>query len=234
MQFSNIKWINNQPYSIDFNDIYFSTDNGLQETEYVFIAHNHLKLRFAALDDTHFTIIETGFGTGLNFLSVCAHWLALTPVEAQLHYISIEKYPLSLTDLTRAHALWPQFTAISQELAQHYINLKSGINIFNIAGSRIHLSLWAGDILSAMPQISQIADAWILDGFAPAKNPEMWSSMLFAEMARLSKPDTTFATFTSAGIVRRGLQEAGFQANKHKGFGEKCEMLSGVFTGSKA
>ena len=98
-----------------------------------------------------------------------------------------------------------------------------------MAGSRIQLALWAGDILDALPQISQKADAWFLDGFAPAKNAEMWSDEVFAHIARLSKPNTTFATFTSAGAVRRGLQVVGFNVQKHTGFGKKREMLSGVF-----
>ncbi len=230
MQYSNIKWINNQPYSINFNDIYSNSEDGLEETEYVFIQHNQLKQRFAVLENSTFTIIETGFGTGLNFLAVAAHWLALAPPSVILHYISIEKFPLKLEDLRRAHATWPQFAKISEELLQHYVNLKAGNNQFSMAGSRMDISLQADDILAALPQISQKVDAWLLDGFAPAKNAEMWSEEVFAHMARLSKSSTTFATFTSAGAVRRGLQTAGFEVKKHAGFGKKREMLSGVFT----
>jgi tRNA 5-methylaminomethyl-2-thiouridine biosynthesis bifunctional protein len=232
MQFSNIKWINNNPYSIDFNDIYFSSDDGLEETEYVFIEHNQLKQRFSSLQNSHFTIVETGFGTGLNFLAIAAHWLTLAPLDAELHYFSIEKYPLTLTDLTRARSLWPQFSAISNELVQYYTNLKAGSNVFSIADGRIQLALQIDDISHALPQITQKVDAWLLDGFAPAKNAEMWSNEVFAQVARLSKLNTTFATFTSAGAVRRGLQAAGFKVEKHAGFGKKREMLSGVFTGS--
>ncbi len=231
MQFSSIKWIISQPYSIDFNDIYFNSEDGLQETEYVFIAQNQLKQRFAALENTTFTIIETGFGTGLNFLAVAAHWLALAPASATLRYLSIEKYPLCLDDLRRAHAVWPQFAAISHEFLSHYANLKAGNNQFSMAGRRMDIGLQVDDILTALPQINQKADAWLLDGFAPAKNAEMWSIEVFAHMARLSKSGTTFATFTSAGAVRRGLQAVGFQVNKHAGFGKKREMLCGVFSG---
>ncbi len=232
MQLSKIKWINNNPYSIDFSDIYFSTDDALQEAEYVFIEHNQLKQRFSSLKNSHFTIVETGFGTGLNFLAVAAHWLTLAPLDAQLHYFSIEKYPLTLTDLTRAHALWPRFATISSEFLQSYIKLKAGNNIFSIAEGRIQLALQIDDISYALPQITQKADAWLLDGFAPAKNTEMWSNEVFTQVARLSKLNTTFATFTSAGAVRRGLQIAGFKVDKHTGFGKKREMLSGVFTGN--
>jgi tRNA 5-methylaminomethyl-2-thiouridine biosynthesis bifunctional protein len=229
MQRSSIKWINNNPYSVDFNDIYFNFEDGLQETEYVFIDHNQLKQRFAALENSTFTIIETGFGTGLNFLVVAAHWQALAPPSAQLHYISIEKHPLKLDDLCRVHALWPQFVTFSSELQHHYSNLMPKNNRFSMAGNRIQLSLQVDDVLRILPLILQKADAWLLDGFAPAKNADMWSDEVFAHMARLSKIGTSFATFTSAGAVRRGLQAIGFKVKKHPGFGKKREMLSGVF-----
>jgi tRNA 5-methylaminomethyl-2-thiouridine biosynthesis bifunctional protein len=232
MQYSNIKWINNKPYSIDFNDIYFNSEDSLAETEYVFIEHNRLKERFTSLENSTFTIIETGFGTGLNFLAVATHWLALAKHSAQLHFISIEKFPLKLDDLRRAHETWPQFAEISSDFLQNYTKLKVGNNVFSMAGGRIQLALQVDDISHALPLIPQKTDAWILDGFAPAKNPEMWSSTVFEHIARLSKPNATFATFTSAGAVRRGLQKIGFEVEKNTGFGKKREMLSGIFTGS--
>ena len=231
MQFAKLEWINNQPYSLDFNDVYFNSQNGLQETEYVFIEHNQLKARFSSLDKESFTVIETGFGTGLNFLAVAAHWMALAPKHAQLRYISIEKFMLSLADLARAHSVWPQFAVISRELLQFYTNIKAGINTYSIAEGRIQLDLHADDISYTLPLISQKADAWLLDGFAPAKNAEMWSSTVFEHIANLSKTNTTFATFTSASTVRRGLQTAEFKVKKQVGFGKKREMLSGVFAG---
>jgi tRNA 5-methylaminomethyl-2-thiouridine biosynthesis bifunctional protein len=232
MQYANINWINNKPYSIDFNDIYFSNDDCIQETEYVFIEHNRLKERFASLESSTFTLIETGFGTGLNFLAVAAHWLALAKHSAQLHFISIEKFPLKLDDLRRAYETWPQFAEISCEFLQNYTKLKVGNNVFSMAGGRIQLALQVNDILEVLAQITQNADAWFLDGFAPAKNSEMWSSAVLEHIARLSKPNATFATFTSAGGVRRGLQKVGFEVEKNTGFGKKREMLSGIFTGS--
>lgn len=231
MQYANIKWINNQPHSIDFNDIYFNSEDSLAETEYVFIEHNRLRERFTSLENSTFTIIETGFGTGLNFLAVATHWLALAKPSAQLHVISIEKFPLKLDDLRRAHETWPQFAEISSEFLQNYTKLKIGNNVFSMAGGRIQLALQVDDISYALPQITQKADAWILDGFAPAKNPDMWSSVVYEHIARLSKSNTTFATFTSAGEVRRSLLAVGFKVEKRPGFGKKREMLSGIFTG---
>jgi tRNA 5-methylaminomethyl-2-thiouridine biosynthesis bifunctional protein len=234
MQFANIEWRENKgahhPYSLDFDDIYFNTDDGIAETEHVFITHNQLQQRFSNTNLSSFTIIETGFGTGLNFLAVSTLWLQLAPKIATLHYIGIEKAPLSLADLVRAHASWPQFTEISQTLFKQYSTIKAGVNPISIAAGRIQLDLQINDIALALPQRLQIADAWLLDGFAPAKNADMWSNEIFTQMARLSKTGTTFATFTSAGHVKRGLQKVGFEASKHKGFGKKREMLNGVFT----
>ena len=238
MQFANIEWRKDsgnsglcQPYSLDFNDVYYNTNDGLQETEHVFIAYNQLAQRFSNPDLSEFSIIETGFGTGLNFLVVSALWLKIAPKNAILHYIGIEKLPLRLIDLTRAHAMWSQFANISRELLQAYSNIKAGNNVFSIATGRIQLGMQADDIMLALPQQFKQVDAWLLDGFSPAKNPAMWTDEVFAQMARLSKTGTTFATFTSAGHVRRGLQMAGFVVNKHTGFGKKQEMMSGIFTG---
>ena len=230
--FAHIQWKDNQPYSLDFNDVYFNSENGLQETEYVFIAHNQLKQRFSQLKNSTFTIIETGFGTGLNFLAVAAQWLTLAPLSAKLRFISIEKYPIHPADFFYAVHVWPSVPSISKELCAQYDNLKVGINTYNLAEGRIQLDLHIGDIAEQLPNIQASADAWLLDGFAPAKNADMWSSELFSHMARLSKKDTTFATFTSAGAVRRGLQAVGFEVQKHAGFGKKREMLAGYFGGN--
>jgi len=229
MQFANITWQGNTPYSLDFNDVYFNSENGLAETEHVFIAQNQLKQRFAAQKEKTFTIIEIGFGTGLNFYCAVSHWLTLAPADAALHYISIEKFPLASNDMQKIADFWPQFAPISTEFLPQYANLKPNLNTTSIAGSRIQISLWAGDVLDVLPQKAQKADAWFLDGFAPAKNAEMWSEEVFKHVARLSKPETTFATFTSASAVRRGLQNVGFDVQKHAGFGKKREMLSGIF-----
>lgn len=231
MQFVDIKWINNTPYSIEFKDIYFSTENGLDETNYVFIQQNQLENRVQSLTEKQFTIIETGFGTGLNFLVASALWLKHAPAEAVLHFTSIEKYPLKFDDLARAHALWPQFSTISNELLAQYKTLNSGSNHFSLAEGRIQLGLQVDDIALALPQLTQKADVWFLDGFAPAKNPEMWSAEVFAHIGRLSHTTTTFATFTSAGIVRRGLESIGYKVEKQAGFGKKREMLRGTFLG---
>ena len=134
-----------------------------------------------------------------------------------------------MVDLSRAHAFWPQFNVLSNELIEHYRKLEYGCNTFTVASQHVTLELWISDVAAALPAINQMADAWVLDGFSPAKNKDMWTAEIFEHVARLSSLNTTFATFTSAGDVRRGLQAVGFNCIKHKGYGKKREMLSGVF-----
>ncbi len=217
-----------QPYSIIFDDVYYSSDNGLLETDYVFLQGNHLRQRWQALSSSHFTIIETGFGTGLNFLCAAQMWLNHAPKNASLHFISTEKYPLTLQEISAALQAWPALNEVSKPFLAQYKALSYTAQLFD---NRVQLTLLIGDATAGITNLDTTADAWFLDGFSPAKNPEMWQPALFAQMARLSTSDTTFATFTSAGKVRRGLQEAGFRVNKQAGFGKKREMLTGSFTG---
>lgn len=219
-----------QPYSIIFDDVYYSSDNGLLETDYVFLQGNQLKQRWQTLSINSFTIIETGFGTGLNFLCAAQLWLQIAPQNAILHFISTEKHPLTLQDMTAALQAWPELNHLIQPfLAQYKAAVMPAVNCIYLFDNRVRLSLLIGDATDSLSKTTTPADAWFLDGFSPAKNPDMWQPALFAQMARLSKTDTTFATFTSAGAVKRGLQTAGFEVNKQEGFGKKREMLIGRF-----
>lgn len=229
MQFAKLQWKNQQPYSLEFDDVYYSSEDGLAETEYVFIKHNQLTERFSSLKATEFTIIETGFGTGLNFFCAIQHFLDHAPVNASCRFISIERYPLRPEDLIQANQYWQIFDKLTAQLHTHYAQIKDGLNAFNLCQNRIQLDLWIGDVSECLPLIQSTADAWFLDGFAPAKNSDMWSETLFAEIVRLSKSNTTFATFTSAGKVRRQLEALGFKVNKATGFGKKREMLYGAY-----
>ena len=219
-----------QPLSSQFDDVYFSRSSGLAESQHVFIQHNQLAERFAELQDGDtFVIGETGFGTGLNFLCAWQCFLAHAPAGARLQFISVEKYPLSRADLDQALALWPQLSVLREQLLQQYLAIHSGFQHFPLANGRISLTLLIGDALTMLEQLDGKVDAWFLDGFAPAKNPEMWNEQVFAQLARLAKADTTIATFTSAGFVRRGLLAAGFAVQRVPGFGHKREMLAGHF-----
>ncbi|MDP1521966.1 MAG: tRNA (5-methylaminomethyl-2-thiouridine)(34)-methyltransferase MnmD [Methylotenera sp.] len=227
-----VEWRNGQPYASAFDDVYFSTDNGLLETDYVFLQGNHLQSRWQNLTAKNFTIAETGFGTGLNFLCAVKLWLETTPQDAALHFISVEKYPLNLPDITAALTMWPQLQGFSEPLLAQYVQLISGVETITLFNNRIRLTILIGDATERLSQVENKIDAWFLDGFAPVKNPDMWQAVLFEEMARLSYPTATFSTFTSAGEVRRALIKAGFSVSKQTGFGKKREMLIGYFVGN--
>lgn len=234
MDTAKIIWRDNQPFSAEFEDVYFSSDDGLAETDYVFLQGNQLAKRWQQPDLQKFTIVETGFGSGLNFLCAANLWLTSAPKTAKLHFISIEKYPLSLSDMTKTCKMWPTLNALSANFLTLYQTLISHNTSVRMGGflgkNNIHLTLLIGDVSHCLKMINENADAWFLDGFAPAKNPAMWSQQLFNTMASLANPHTTFSTYTASGMVRRGLTEAGFKITKQTGFGKKREMLTGIFT----
>ncbi|MBU2712451.1 bifunctional tRNA (5-methylaminomethyl-2-thiouridine)(34)-methyltransferase MnmD/FAD-dependent 5-carboxymethylaminomethyl-2-thiouridine(34) oxidoreductase MnmC [Zooshikella harenae] len=231
-----------QPISTQFDDVYFSRQSGLAETRYVFLQHNQLLPRWQQLSDhQHFIIAETGFGTGLNFLCAWQQWLEVCKPTQSLSFISVEKYPLTKTDLEKALKLWPELQPLCEALLRQYPPFfTEGIHRFNFAHGSVQLTLLIGDALEQLPHLALqqgqaglnnwSVDAWFLDGFAPAKNPKMWQPELFTTIASLSKTGTTLSTFTAAGIVKRGLQAAGFNVEKTKGFGHKRDMLIGHFT----
>lgn len=231
------------PVSRDFDDVYFSNDNGLEETRYVFLEGNHLTDRFPAHSRDIFVVAESGFGTGLNFLTL---WQAFDQFRAahpdatlkRLHFISFEKFPLTAEDLTLAHQHWPELAPWASQLQAQWPLPIEGCHRLLLGDASVTLDLWLGDINALTDKLddshNQKVDAWFLDGFAPSKNPDMWTEHLFRAMARLARPGATLATFTSAGFVRRGLQDAGFTVRKSKGFGRKREMLTGTMENDNA
>lgn len=240
MHHADLEWDEHgAPRSSRFDDVYFSRAGGLAESEYVFLAHNDLPHRFRSLHaGDSFTIAETGFGTGLNFLLAWRQFDRDASADATLHYLSAEAFPLSPADLTRALALWPELADYAAPLLAQYPPAVPGFHRLVLAGGRVRLTLMFDDATSAYGSTYSDGhgrvDAWFLDGFSPDKNPEMWRDALFREMARLSKPDASFATFSAAGFVRRGLQNAGFTVVRAKGFGRKREMLCGRISGQSS
>lgn len=235
-----------EPFSEQFQDYYFSTDGGLQETEYVFLQQNGFPQRFNSFTSTELIIGETGFGTGLNFLATIYHFLQAGIENNTLHYIAVEKYPLSKSQLKQVYSsfktTWPQLAACCQELLHCYPDEFNSIHKkfqFELFSGRICLSLIIDDATAGLQELLKsqstqekkyriTMDAWYLDGFAPARNPDMWQSELFDTLAKLSHSGTTISTFTSAGRVRRGLIDAGFKMSKVPGLGKKREILCGV------
>ncbi len=221
-----------RPRSRVFDDVYFSDQSGLDETRYVFLEQNRLAERFAALPASGRLVIgETGFGTGLNFLCAWQLFEQYAAAGARLHFVSVEKYPLSPADLQRALALWPQLKLLADQLLRQYVAIHEGFQRITLADGRVTLTLLIGDALEQLPQLDAQIDAWFLDGFAPAKNPDMWTAELFVELARLAAPGSTISTFTSTGWVRRLLNAAGFKMKRTPGIGHKWEILRGEFLG---
>ena len=243
---------NQVPVSGEFGDVYFSHADGLAESRHVFLAHNQLPERLANLADKQcFTIAELGFGTGLNFLATWQLWRELRAQQpqltsARLHFITTEKYPIPLNDLTQILALWaqraPELAELIKELLANYPPLIAGCHRLNFIDDNITLDIWlgdAGDSLASLASFESLAtlntetainrpyvDAWFLDGFAPSCNESLWAESIFTQMQRLSRTGTTAATYSCAGIVKRGLQAHGFSIKKVKGFGRKREMLT--------
>ena len=230
----------NTPVSDKFDDVYFSNQDGLAETHYVFLEGNLLWERWIHYQEAHFVIAETGFGTGLNFFAVTTLFREFrqkypdSPLK-RLYFISFEKYPLALYELQQAHLAYPQFSHLAQHLQQHWLNPIQGCYRFHF--DETTLDLWFGDVAENLPQLGDYMndkiDAWFLDGFAPSKNPDMWNEQLYQQMFRFTKPQGSFATFTAASAVRKGLEYAGFDITKRKGFGKKRECLSGQKTHEK-
>jgi len=221
------------PCSTQFDDVYFSKVGGLNETRHVFLDHNQLSERFEQLSQQEnaqtFVIAETGFGTGLNFLAACQLWdHYLKDTSHRLVFISTEMYPLTPADLEKAIQVWPELATWSEPLLTAYPKVCTGIQTLLIQDN-IQLMLAFGDAADSFSKLNAQIDAWFLDGFAPSKNPDMWSTDLFQEIKRLSTTETTFATFTAARVVKDLLTSHGFNFRKAKGFGRKRDMIHGEF-----
>ncbi len=226
------------PVADHFDDVYFSNDSGIDETQHVFVAGNDLAERWQQWCNPTFVIAETGFGTGLNFLVAMRafnEFRAANPDHPlkRLYFITSEKFPLPQQDMQRALEAFPALKDEAQALASLYPMGLKGCHRLHFDNHSTTLDLWIGDVHELLPQwhspVNGLIDAWFLDGFAPSKNPDMWTDALFSQMARLSKTGTTFGTFTAAGIVKRGLAGVGFTIKKRNGFGRKRDMLTGVF-----
>lgn len=220
------------PVSKVFGDVYFSKANGLLETRHVFINGNDLHERLSDLKPfEHFTVGETGFGTGLNILTLWQLWQSIRPNNhSQLHVITVEKFPLSKTDLIRALNAWPELKHLSDQLIAQYPLPIAGCHRLHFPDERFSIDIWLGDAHDVFPVIAKTStvNAWFLDGFAPACNPDMWEEQVLNQIIRLSDIGTTFASFSVAGILKRGLKKHGVKITRPKGFGHKREMLKGV------
>jgi tRNA 5-methylaminomethyl-2-thiouridine biosynthesis bifunctional protein len=231
IQNPSLDWNDNNPFSAEFNDVYFYRQNGLAETKLVFLEANNLP--WAWVGQPQFTIAETGFGTGLNFLATWQLFEQTARNGERLDFISFEKFPMHKGDLAKALDQWRDL--LGSENVDRFLEIYPpripGFHRRWIS-DHITLTLVFDDALRGLKQLDCPVDAWYLDGFTPKKNTEMWQPELFTEMARLSHSQTTLASFTASGPVKRSLKEAGFEIKREKGFGYKYHRITGKFTGT--
>ena len=221
------------PVSKQFGDVYFSKDNGLLETRHVFLNGNDLPERLSNLQPfEYFSVGETGFGTGLNILALWQLWQQVRPNNhSHLHAISVEKFPLSKTDLIRALNVWPDLKPIANQLIAQYPHPIAGCHRLNFPEERFSLDLWLGDAQDVFPSMAKTSsvNAWFLDGFAPACNPDIWEEQVLNHIVRLSGIGTTFSSFSVAGVLKRGLTQHGISISRPRGYKHKREMLKAIW-----
>jgi tRNA 5-methylaminomethyl-2-thiouridine biosynthesis bifunctional protein len=215
------------PYSAAFDDVYHSALGGPAQTRHVFLAGNELPQRWQGRD--RFVILETGFGTGLNFLTTWQAWRDDPQRCRRLHFISFEKHPFTQSDLAACQQAWPEFAELAAELQQQWPPLVPGLHRLHLAGGQLILTLVFGDAATQLRAIDASVDAFFLDGFSPPKNPELWSPHFCKGLARLTAPGATLATWTVAGHVRQALKDAEFDVEKRPGYANKRQMLVGCF-----
>jgi tRNA 5-methylaminomethyl-2-thiouridine biosynthesis bifunctional protein len=217
------------PVSEIYGDIYHSAGGGPGQSRHVFLGGNGLPARWRGRDS--FVILETGFGLGVNFLATWLAWRDDPSRCRTLHFVSLEKHPFAAADLARAHAAWPEFSGLSARLRERWPPLVAGEHRIALDDGNVGLRLVFGDATKTLSRLDGEADAFYLDGFSPAKNPDLWSPFVCANLARLSAPDATLSTWSVAGSVRQTLAAAGFTVEKRPGFAGKRQMLVGRYSG---
>ncbi|MEQ8826101.1 MAG: tRNA (5-methylaminomethyl-2-thiouridine)(34)-methyltransferase MnmD [Filomicrobium sp.] len=225
LEYHELAWTeDNIPVSKAFDDPFYSRRDGRAETQYVFLGGNGLPGRW--LDTNRFDIAELGFGTGLNFLETWQTWCATRQDGQHLFYTAFEKYPLSAHDIERALSGWRDLMPRCKQLIEVW-DIETRLGEIWQLDPQTSLQIVPGAAESSVSGWSGLADAWFLDGFSPAKNPEMWGERLLADVFNHTRAGGTFATYTAAGWVRRNLEAAGFQVEKRPGHGGKREMMLG-------
>ncbi len=211
------------PFSEAFGDVYHSAGGGPGQARHVFLAGNGLPERWRGR--RRFTLLETGFGLGLNFLVAWAAWRGDAGRCERLHFVSLEKHPFTRHDLERLHARHPEFAPLAAQLHAAWPLLVPGVHRLEFEGGRVVLTLAFADATPALRELRLAADAVFLDGFDPRRNPELWSIELLRAVARACAPGATAATWSAAAAVREALRSAGFEAEKRPGFANKRDML---------
>lgn len=218
-----LMWIEgDMPFSPAFGDHFYCREDGRAECDHVFMAGNGLPERWDAGGD--FAIGELGFGTGLNFCETWRVWKACG-AAGSLHFVSHELYPMDRYSIGKALSRWPELDAERTALTAAWPDRPEGVVDLNFGGVR--LTVVVGDALESLGRSAFAFDAWYLDGFAPSRNPAMWSEEVLRAVFQHTKPRGSFATYAAAGFVRRNLVAAGFEVERRPGFAGKREMLCG-------
>ncbi len=234
LETAKIDWRDDTPFAPEYGDSYFMPGRGMAESAAVFVEASDLPRRFAQLpEDGLFVIGETGFGTGLNALLAADCFDRHAPASARLHIYSAECHPLTREDLARAASHWPQLAGPARALLAAWPPPAPGFHRIRLS-ERVELTLMFGDAATLWQAGPDRIDAWFLDGFAPSRNPGLWSEALFATLGARSRPGATIATFTAAGVVKRGLAGAGFEVERREGFGGKRHRLIARMPGESA
>jgi len=212
------------PVSVRFDDPYYSMQDGLKETIYVFLQGNRLSQRF--VDNAVFHIAELGFGTGLNFLATLKLFNEVAPANTKLTFSSFELYLLSIHDMQKALSHWPELKSYADLLLEKW-PVKFEQKDIHIELERVSLTIYVGDANQRVDDLSIPVDAWYLDGFSPAKNPELWTQNLLNKVYEKTSSEGSFSTYSAAGWVRERLGQAGFNVERIKGFAHKKHMTIG-------
>jgi tRNA 5-methylaminomethyl-2-thiouridine biosynthesis bifunctional protein len=218
------------PSSVASGDIHPAIDDGVGQARNLLLQGCGLPQAWAGR--AAFVVLETGFGSGLSFLTTWAAWRADPARPARLHFLSVENHPFQADDLARLHALWPEFAALSSELLASWPTLMPGFHRIALDGGRVQLTLMLGAAADCLPQVSAGVDAYFLGGFAADGRGDPWPPTLFGELARLARPGAVAAARTESAAVRRGLEQAGFACERLAGHGNNPFFLSARFAGS--
>ncbi len=213
------------PYSAEFGDHFYCREDGRLECDHVFLGGNDVHARWG--EATDFTIGELGFGTGLNFCETWRQWKQVRRKGQRLHFISFERFPMHANEIDRALSRWPEITDERDALCRAWPEQPTGKVTIDF-GDNVRLMVVVGMAETRLRPFAPIFDAWYLDGFAPLRNPDMWSLELMRSVFDRTVPGGSFATYAAAGFVRRNLQAAGYVVERRKGFGAKREMLRGI------
>jgi len=250
---ADIEWRDGLPYSLEFDDVYFSIHGAIEESQHVFIDGNKLNEDWNNSSQNDFLLAELGFGSGLNFLVTANNWLKFLhqsnkqnssrKKSGHLHYVAIEKSPFCLDDLIQACKCWPEFAKISKKLIHAYPSQTFGRHQITFPEFQLTLTLMFMPVVDALTDLVTESkssenktkfDHWFLDGFAPDKNPDMWHEAIAENIAKLSRAGTRLASYSVAGSVKRALSKSGFEISKRKGFAKKREMLTAVFNDARS